>query len=66
MLLTSDHGNLEEASHRRHTRNPVPLLAVGPLAPHFAGLTALDQVTPAILAALASGLAAGSAGDRPT
>lgn len=66
VLLTSDHGNLEEASHRRHTRNPVPLLAVGPLAPHFAGLTALDQVTPAILAALASGLAAGSAGDRPT
>lgn len=53
VLLTSDHGNLEEAGHRRHTRNPVPLLAFGPLAGRFAALTALDQVTPAILAALA-------------
>lgn len=57
VLLSSDHGNLEEAGHRRHTRNPVPLLAFGPLAGRFASLTALDQVTPAILAALA---------DRPT
>ena len=66
VLLASDHGNLEEASHRRHTRNPVPLLAVGPLAPRFAGLTALDQVTPAILEAIAPGLAASTARDRPT
>ena len=27
ILLTSDHGNLEDLSTRRHTRNDVPLLA---------------------------------------
>lgn len=27
--LTSDHGNLEDLSHRRHTLNPVPLLIFG-------------------------------------
>ncbi len=30
LLLTSDHGNLEDLSTRRHTANPVPLLLVGP------------------------------------
>ena len=49
MLVTSDHGNIEELDHRRHTRNPVPLLAVGRHARRFADLTSLDQVTPAIL-----------------
>jgi len=29
VLLTSDHGNVEDLSVRTHTRNPVPLLAVG-------------------------------------
>ncbi len=29
ILLTSDHGNLEDLSTRRHTANPVPLLLVG-------------------------------------
>ncbi len=29
VLLTSDHGNLEDLSTRRHTTNPVPLLAWG-------------------------------------
>lgn len=29
ILLTSDHGNLEDLSHRHHTRNPVPLLLIG-------------------------------------
>lgn len=54
ILLTSDHGNLEEREHRRHTRNPVPLLVLGPLADRFASLTRLDEVTPAILASLAA------------
>ena len=53
VLLTSDHGNVEEAAHRRHTANPVPLLAVGPAAPAFAGLGRLDQVAPRILDVLA-------------
>ncbi len=30
ILLTSDHGNLEDLSTRGHTRNPVPLMAWGP------------------------------------
>lgn len=30
LIITSDHGNLEEKSHRQHTRNPVPTILVGP------------------------------------
>ncbi len=50
ILLTSDHGNIEDATTRRHTTNPVPLLAWGDEAREFvSGLTRLDQVTPRIL-----------------
>jgi 2,3-bisphosphoglycerate-independent phosphoglycerate mutase len=52
VLLTSDHGNVEEPWHRRHTTNPVPLLAVGPAAGAFAGLERLDQVAPRMLEVL--------------
>jgi len=52
VLVISDHGNLEEATHTRHTRNPVPLLVWGTGAAAFAGrVAALDDLTPAILAA---------------
>ena len=30
VVMTSDHGNFEDRSARGHTRNAVPLLAVGP------------------------------------
>ena len=63
LVLSSDHGNVEEPEHGRHTRNPVPIVAFGPLARHFAGLRSLDELTPAILRALAVdelGRAAGS------
>ena len=51
LLVCSDHGNLEDSTTRRHTVNPVPLLAWGPGARAFsAPLTRLDQVTPAIVA----------------
>lgn len=30
LLITSDHGNIEEKNHRNHTRNPVPTILVGP------------------------------------
>ena len=51
VVLTSDHGNLEDLTTRRHTTNPVPLLAWGPGAREFvAGVTRLDQVTPALVA----------------
>jgi hypothetical protein len=55
MVLCSDHGNVEEPAHTRHTRNPVPLVAVGPLAGFFAGIEAIDQLTPAVLRALGVG-----------
>jgi hypothetical protein len=53
VVLTSDHGNSEDAATRVHTRNPVPLIAIGPAAHAFASVTALDGLTSALLAALA-------------
>ena len=51
VVLTSDHGNLEDISTRRHTTNPIPLMAWGPGAREFVdGVTRLDQVTPALVA----------------
>lgn len=53
VLLTSDHGNLEDLSTRSHTRNPVPLLAWGPgSATLLARCTRLDEVTPVLLSLL--------------
>jgi 2,3-bisphosphoglycerate-independent phosphoglycerate mutase len=49
LLLTSDHGNLEESHHTSHTRNPVPLLALGPHAEAFDGLKRIDEIAPRIL-----------------
>jgi hypothetical protein len=54
VLLTSDHGNLEEPWHKSHTANPVPLLAVGPAAAAFADLTRLDEVAPRVRAVLSA------------
>ena len=59
LLMTSDHGNLEESGHSRHTRNPVPLLASGPASARFAGLGSIAQLTPALLAALGAAAAPG-------
>jgi 2,3-bisphosphoglycerate-independent phosphoglycerate mutase len=46
LILTSDHGNLEDLSTRRHTDNPVPLLLMGnPAARHvFTGLESITGV----------------------
>ncbi len=52
LIVTSDHGNLEDKSTRSHTRNPVPLLAVGPHAEMFRGATSLVDVAPILRAAL--------------
>ena len=51
ILITSDHGNLEDLSTRRHTLNQVPLLLIGnsKLRRHFEGITDLTGVFPAIL-----------------
>ena len=52
MLVTSDHGNLEDLNTRRHTANPVPGLLIG--APELrrafaARLHDLSDVAPSIL-----------------
>jgi 2,3-bisphosphoglycerate-independent phosphoglycerate mutase len=55
LVLCSDHGNLEEATTKMHTANPVPLLAVGPGAGHFRQARAITDAAPAILALLSQG-----------
>lgn len=49
LVVSSDHGNLEDSRTLAHTRNPVPLLVVGPGAAAFAQAQAITDVTPAIL-----------------
>jgi 2,3-bisphosphoglycerate-independent phosphoglycerate mutase len=36
LIITSDHGNIEEKDHRRHTFNPVPTILVGAHHAEFA------------------------------
>ncbi len=55
IVLTSDHGNLEDLSTRRHTLSRVPALVVGPVEARrrfLSGLHDLTGVAPAILRAL--------------
>ena len=52
ILITSDHGNLEDLSTRRHTRNPVPCLVIGSQKNRrtlINSLVDLSGVTPAII-----------------
>ena len=49
LIVTSDHGNVEDLSTPRHTRNPVPLLAFGPCAAGFATVNSLVDITPGIV-----------------
>jgi 2,3-bisphosphoglycerate-independent phosphoglycerate mutase len=44
LLITSDHGNLEDLSSARHTESRVPLLALGPQAGAFARVASLLDV----------------------
>jgi 2,3-bisphosphoglycerate-independent phosphoglycerate mutase len=52
VLITSDHGNMEDLSSRRHTENLVPALVIGAKefrAKFCANLNTIADVTPAIL-----------------
>jgi 2,3-bisphosphoglycerate-independent phosphoglycerate mutase len=52
ILLTSDHGNMEDLSTRGHTTNPVPALLVGAAAQRrqvAASLRSLTDVAPALM-----------------
>jgi 2,3-bisphosphoglycerate-independent phosphoglycerate mutase len=53
LLVTSDHGNLEDARTPRHSRSPVPLLARGPNAAAFADAASLVDVAGAVRTVLA-------------
>lgn len=48
LVVTSDHGNLEDMSVKGHTRNAVPLLAVGSGAGAFVDATSLLDVAPGV------------------
>lgn len=52
LLVTSDHGNLEDLSTKSHTRHAVPLVARGRGAAHFHRAHDLTAITPGILSAL--------------
>jgi len=51
VVVTSDHGNLEDPTTPRHTTNPIPLLAWGRGAEDFVrGVARLDEVAGAVIA----------------
>jgi len=51
LVLTSDHGNIEDSRTPSHTRNPVPTLVVGEKREEVAGrIRDLTHLAPAILA----------------
>ena len=53
LVVTSDHGNIEDLGTRGHTFNQVPLIAVGPGAEAFcAGAKSLTDVMPRVLRVL--------------
>ena len=52
LVISSDHGNLENLGTRLHTLNPVPLIAIGPAAHLFEPITDIMGLTPAILEGL--------------
>ena len=49
LIITSDHGNIEDLSVRTHTLNPVPLIVLGDRAAAFDACTSLCDVAPAII-----------------
>ena len=44
VLLSSDHGNIEDLSHGGHTKNPVPCIVIGNLAHYFSSVCSIDQL----------------------
>jgi hypothetical protein len=48
-LLSSDHGNIEDLTTFRHTKNPVPFIALGDQVKKLQQLESLADVTPAIV-----------------
>lgn len=55
LVVTSDHGNIEDCSTRAHTTNPVPLLVFGPLAGEFAAVRTIMDLPEAIWRCISGG-----------
>ena len=56
VILTSDHGNIEDLSVRNHTLNPVPTIVWGRHREHIAPrIRSLTDITPAIVDVLTKG-----------
>ena len=55
LVLSSDHGNLEDLGTKTHTRNPVPLVALGSGAGAFADARSILDVTPRVVASVTGG-----------
>ncbi|MEL6445510.1 MAG: peptidase [Bacteroidota bacterium] len=49
LVLSSDHGNIEDLATKSHTRHPVPLLAVGPGAAALAEVEDVCGVVPSLV-----------------
>jgi len=49
LIVSSDHGNLEDLSTKTHTRNPVPLVVMGRNAEQFSKCTSILDVKDVIL-----------------
>jgi hypothetical protein len=62
LVVTSDHGNVEDLTTRNHTRAPVPLLGFGPAAAQVEGVRDLTGVAPLLLSLLGAGSRDGSGG----
>lgn len=54
LLVTSDHGNIENLSVKTHTENPVPFVAIGKHARLFRHVRSLTDVVPAIMDVLSA------------
>lgn len=52
LVISSDHGNLEDLSVKTHTGNPVPLFVLGEKASDFHSVQSLTDVKPALMKAL--------------
>jgi len=61
LLVTSDHGNVEDLSTRNHTRNPVPVLGFGPAAGELGEVRDLTRVAPLLVRLAGAGGASAAA-----
>ena len=49
LVISSDHGNIEDLSRKTHTLNPVPLLVIGPQAAAFSSIEDITGITPVLV-----------------